>query len=165
MSGGGVTLKKGEILTIDGGNGQVMAGAVPMVKPELTGEFAILMQWADGVRRMKVRTNAETPLDARTARGFGAEGIGLCRTEHMFFEGERIVAVREMILADNEAGRRAALAKLLPIPQARRYGKPAGARASRSKRPDAAQGLDALVGNPALAQDRLASRARRGDFG
>jgi pyruvate,orthophosphate dikinase len=115
MSGGGVTLKKGEILTIDGGNGQVMAGAVPMVKPELTGEFAILMQWADGVRRMKVRANAETPLDARTARGFGAEGIGLCRTEHMFFEGERIVAVREMILADNEAGRRAALAKLLPM--------------------------------------------------
>ena len=115
MSGGGVTLKKGEILTIDGGNGQVMAGAVPMVKPELTGEFAILMQWADGVRRMKVRANAETPLDARTARGFGAEGIGLCRTEHMFFEGERIVAVREMILADNEAGRRAALGKLLPM--------------------------------------------------
>jgi pyruvate, orthophosphate dikinase len=115
MSGGGVTLRKGEILTIDGGNGQVMAGAVPMVKPELTGEFAILMQWADGVRRMKVRANAETPLDARTARGFGAEGIGLCRTEHMFFEGERIVAVREMILADNEAGRRAALGKLLPM--------------------------------------------------
>src|SRR5271170_1404324 len=115
MSGGGVTLKKGEILTIDGGNGQVIAGAVPMVKPELTGEFAILMQWADGVRRMKVRANAETPLDARTARGFGAEGIGLCRTEHMFFDGERIVAVREMILADSEAGRRAALAKLLPM--------------------------------------------------
>ena len=96
-------------------NGQVIAGAVPMVKPKLTGEFATLMQWADGVRRMKVRANAETPLDARTARGFGAEGIGLCRTEHMFFEGERIVAVREMILADNEAGRRAALAKLLPM--------------------------------------------------
>jgi pyruvate, orthophosphate dikinase len=115
MSGGGVTLKKGDILTIDGGNGQVIAGAVPMVKPELTGEFAVLMQWADGVRRMKVRANAETPLDARTARGFGAEGIGLCRTEHMFFEGERIVAVREMILADTEAGRRAALAKLLPM--------------------------------------------------
>jgi pyruvate,orthophosphate dikinase len=115
MSGGGVTLKKGDIITIDGGTGQVIAGAVPMVKPELTGEFAILMQWADAVRRMKVRANAETPLDARTARGFGAEGIGLCRTEHMFFEGERIVAVREMILADTEAGRRAALAKLLPM--------------------------------------------------
>jgi pyruvate, orthophosphate dikinase len=115
VSAGGVTLKKGDILTIDGGSGQVIAGAVPMVKPELTGEFAILMQWADGVRRMKVRANAETPLDARAARGFGAEGIGLCRTEHMFFDGERIVAVREMILADSEQGRRAALAKLLPM--------------------------------------------------
>jgi pyruvate,orthophosphate dikinase len=115
MSAGGVTLKKGDILTIDGGSGQVIAGAVPMVKPELTGEFAILMQWADKVRRMKVRANAETPLDARTARGFGAEGIGLCRTEHMFFDDERIVAVREMILSENEAGRRAALAKLLPM--------------------------------------------------
>ena len=96
-------------------HGQVMAGAVPMVKPELTGDFATLMGWADAVRRMKVRANAETPPDARTARTFGAEGIGLCRTEHMFFEGERIVAVREMILADNEQGRRAALAKLLPM--------------------------------------------------
>jgi pyruvate,orthophosphate dikinase len=115
MTAGGRTLKKGDILTIDGATGQVMAGAIPMVKPELSGEFATLMQWADGVRRMKVRANAETPLDARTARGFGAEGIGLCRTEHMFFEGERIVAVREMILADSEAGRRAALAKLLPM--------------------------------------------------
>ncbi len=115
MTAGGKTLKKGDVLTIDGANGQVLAGAIPMVKPELTGEFATLMQWADGVRRMKVRANAETPLDARTARGFGAEGIGLCRTEHMFFEGERIVAVREMILADSEEGRRAALAKLLPM--------------------------------------------------
>ena len=102
-------------MTIDGATGQVFAGAIPMVKPELTGDFAKLMEWADGVRRMKVRANAETPLDARTARSFGAEGIGLCRTEHMFFEGERIVAVREMILADDEAGRRAALAKLLPM--------------------------------------------------
>jgi pyruvate,orthophosphate dikinase len=93
----------------------VLRGAVAMVKPELTGEFATLMGWADAVRRMKVRANAETPTDARAARSFGAEGIGLCRTEHMFFEGERIVAVREMILADTEAGRRAALAKLLPI--------------------------------------------------
>src|ERR1700733_14148077 len=115
MSGGGVTLKKGDILTIDGGNGQVMAGAAPMVKPEMTGDFATLMTWADSVRRMKVRANAETAADARTARSFGAEGIGLCRTEHMFFEGERIVAVRQMILADDEAGRRAALAKLLPM--------------------------------------------------
>jgi pyruvate,orthophosphate dikinase len=115
MTARGVTLRKGDILTIDGGSGQVLAGAIPMVKPELTGEFATLMQWADGVRRMKVRANAETPLDARTARSFGAEGIGLCRTEHMFFEGERIVAVREMILADTEEGRRAALGKLLPM--------------------------------------------------
>jgi pyruvate,orthophosphate dikinase len=115
MTAGGVTLKKGDVLTIDGASGEVIAGAVRMVKPEVSGEFATLMQWADGVRRMKVRANAETPADARVARGFGAEGIGLCRTEHMFFEGERIVAVREMILADTEAGRRAALAKLLPM--------------------------------------------------
>jgi pyruvate,orthophosphate dikinase len=115
MIAGGVTLKKGDILTIDGGNGEVLRGAIAMVKPELTGEFATLMGWADSVRRMKVRANAETPNDARIARSFGAEGIGLCRTEHMFFEGERIIAVREMILAETEAGRRAALAKLLPI--------------------------------------------------
>jgi pyruvate,orthophosphate dikinase len=115
MVAGGVTLKKGDILTIDGGNGQVLRGAIAMVKPELTGEFATLMGWADSARRMKVRANAETQGDARVARSFGAEGIGLCRTEHMFFEGERIVAVREMILAENEAGRRGALAKLLPI--------------------------------------------------
>jgi len=115
MVASGQVLKKGDVITLDGATGQVFAGAIPMVKPELTGDFAKLMEWADGVRRMKVRANAETPLDARTARSFGAEGIGLCRTEHMFFEGERIVAVREMILADDEAGRRAALAKLLPI--------------------------------------------------
>ena len=115
MTAGGVTLKKGDVITIDGGTGEVMQGAVPMVKPELTGDFATLMSWADEVRRMKVRANAETPADARAARSFGAEGIGLCRTEHMFFEGERIVAMREMILADNEEGRRAALAKLLPM--------------------------------------------------
>ena len=112
MNAGGVTLKKGDILTIDGGSGEVMAGAAPMIKPEMSGDFATLMTWADSVRRMKVRANAETAADARTARSFGAEGIGLCRTEHMFFEGERIVAVRQMILADDEQGRRAALAKL-----------------------------------------------------
>jgi phosphohistidine swiveling domain-containing protein len=111
----GQTLKKGEILTIDGSNGQVLLGQVEMLEPELSGEFATLMGWADKVRRMKVRANAETPLDAKTARNFGAEGIGLCRTEHMFFEGDRIVAVREMILSDDEAGRRAALSKLLPM--------------------------------------------------
>ena len=115
MTAGGVKLRKGDMLTIDGGAGEVIQGAAPMVKPEMTGDFATLMSWADGVRRMKVRANAETAADARVARSFGAEGIGLCRTEHMFFEGERIVAVREMILADTEQGRRAALAKLLPM--------------------------------------------------
>ncbi|MCZ8543079.1 pyruvate, phosphate dikinase [Mesorhizobium qingshengii] len=111
----GSTFRKGDIITIDGGNGQVLKGAVPMLQPELSGDFAAIMEWADAVRRMKVRTNAETPLDARMARSFGAEGIGLCRTEHMFFDGERIVAMREMILADTEKDRRTALAKLLPM--------------------------------------------------
>ncbi|HZH51437.1 MAG TPA: pyruvate, phosphate dikinase [Microvirga sp.] len=118
MTVAGQTLKKGDVITIDGSNGQVLLGQVKMLEPELSGEFATLMGWADKVRRMKVRANAETPLDARTARNFGAEGIGLCRTEHMFFEGDRIVAVREMILADDEAGRRAALSKLLPMQRA-----------------------------------------------
>ncbi len=111
----GKTLNKGDAITIDGGTGQVLLGEAPMQEPELSGEFAQLMEWADGARRMKVRANADTPLDAATARKFGAEGIGLCRTEHMFFEGDRIVAVREMILSDDEKGRRAALAKLLPM--------------------------------------------------
>jgi len=115
LTSAGRTLKKGDVVTIDGSTGQVLEGAVPMLQPELSGEFATLMGWADQVRRMKVRTNAETPADARVARSFGADGIGLCRTEHMFFEGDRIIAVREMILADDEAGRRAALAKLLPM--------------------------------------------------
>ncbi|GGB07702.1 pyruvate, phosphate dikinase [Brucella endophytica] len=111
----GVTLKKGDVVTIDGGTGQVLNGRVPMLQPELSGDFSRIMEWADLARRMKVRANAETPADARTARSFGAEGIGLCRTEHMFFEGTRILAMREMILADTEEGRRAALAKLLPM--------------------------------------------------
>ena len=111
----GVTLKKGDVITIDGGSGQVLKGAVPMLQPELSGDFATLMGWADETRRMKVRANAETPADARMARSFGAEGIGLCRTEHMFFDDDRIVAMREMILADTEDERRAALAKLLPM--------------------------------------------------
>ena len=111
----GATFRKGDIVTIDGGNGQVLKGAVPMLQPELSGDFAAIMEWADAIRRMKVRTNAETPADARMARSFGAEGIGLCRTEHMFFEGVRILAMREMILADTEQDRRAALAKLLPM--------------------------------------------------
>jgi pyruvate,orthophosphate dikinase len=111
----GQSFKKGDIITIDGSNGQVLKGAVPMLQPELSGDFAKIMEWADAARRMKVRTNAETPADARMARSFGAEGIGLCRTEHMFFDGDRIVAMREMILADTEKDRRAALAKLLPM--------------------------------------------------
>jgi len=111
----GRTVRAGDIVTIDGSTGEVLAGAVKMVEPELSGDFATLMGWADGVRRLKVRANAETALDARTARQFGAEGIGLCRTEHMFFDPDRIAAVREMILADDEAGRRAALAKILPM--------------------------------------------------
>ncbi|CAG0962084.1 pyruvate, orthophosphate dikinase [Rhizobiaceae bacterium] len=115
MTALGTTFRKGDVITIDGANGQVLRGAVPMLQPELSGDFAAIMEWADDIRRMKVRTNAETPADARMARSFGAEGIGLCRTEHMFFEGERIVAMREMILADTEKDRRAALAKLLPM--------------------------------------------------
>ncbi|WP_428407938.1 pyruvate, phosphate dikinase [Hyphococcus sp.] len=111
----GRTVSKGDIITIDGGAGRVYAGAVPTVQPELSGDFAKLMGWADGLRRMKVRANAETPHDARVARDFGAEGIGLCRTEHMFFEADRIIAVREMILAEDKKGREAALAKLLPM--------------------------------------------------
>ncbi len=110
-----VTVKDGDRITIDGGTGEVMLGEVPTIQPELSGDFAKLMGWADQVRRLKVRTNAETPTDARTARKFGAEGIGLCRTEHMFFEGSRIVAMREMILAEDERGRRAALARILPM--------------------------------------------------
>src|ERR1700733_4188310 len=118
VTAGGTTLKKGEILTIDGGTGQVLAGKVAMLEPALAGEFATVMKWADGVRKLKVRANADTPADARAAMKFGAEGIGLCRTEHMFFEDERIRAVREMILAGDEAARRTALAKLLPMQRA-----------------------------------------------
>lgn len=111
----GRVFHKGDVITIDGASGQVLKGAVPMLQPELSGDFAAIMGWADETRRMKVRTNAETPTDARMARSFGAEGIGLCRTEHMFFDDERIVAMREMILADTEAERRAALSLLLPM--------------------------------------------------
>ncbi|MGC1270221.1 MAG: pyruvate, phosphate dikinase [Croceibacterium sp.] len=107
-------LAEGDLVTLDGSTGEVMAGLVPTIEPELAGDFGVLMEWADRHRRMKVRTNAETPADCRMARQFGAEGIGLCRTEHMFFDAGRISAVRQMILAENEAGRRAALAKLLP---------------------------------------------------
>ncbi|WP_394269519.1 pyruvate, phosphate dikinase [Qipengyuania sp.] len=107
-------LREGDVITIDGANGQVMAGEVATIEPELAGDFATLMEWADRHRRMRVRTNAETAADCRMARQFGAEGIGLCRTEHMFFDAARISAVRQMILADDEAGRRKALGTLLP---------------------------------------------------
>ncbi|QDZ06504.1 pyruvate, phosphate dikinase [Sphingomonas panacisoli] len=110
----GREVNEGDVITIDGASGEVMIGEVPTVQPELAGDFGTLMEWADGVRRLKVRANAETPLDAKTAREFGAEGIGLCRTEHMFFDAARITAVRQMILAEDEKGRRAALDKLLP---------------------------------------------------
>ncbi|HXM84368.1 MAG TPA: pyruvate, phosphate dikinase, partial [Stellaceae bacterium] len=111
----GTTVKAGETITIDGSTGEVMLGEVPTVQPELSGDFATLMEWADKARKIGVRANADTPADARTAKRFGAEGIGLCRTEHMFFDAERIVAVREMIMADDSEGRKKALAKLLPM--------------------------------------------------
>ncbi len=107
-------IREGEILTIDGSTGEVMIGEVATIQPEMSGAFSTIMEWADARRRMNVRANAETPLDARTAREFGAEGIGLCRTEHMFFDPARIQNVREMIFAVTEEKRRAALAKLLP---------------------------------------------------
>ena len=113
MSVGGHTFKAGDVITIDGSTGQVLMGRVPMTEPTLSGEFTTLMGWADKVRRLGVRANADTPNDARVALRFGAEGIGLCRTEHMFFDEKRIRAMREMILSDDEKQRRSALAKLL----------------------------------------------------
>ncbi|HXF53891.1 MAG TPA: pyruvate, phosphate dikinase [Hyphomicrobiaceae bacterium] len=115
MTANGEVLKKGDIITIDGATGEVMKGRVKMRQPKLSGDFAKLMGWADKARRLGVRANADTPRDARQAREFGAEGIGLCRTEHMFFEADRILAVREMICAETEVERRAALAKILPM--------------------------------------------------
>ena len=114
LSADGRTLKEGDIMTLDGATGEVMAGEVRTIQPELTGDFAELMSWVDDVRGLKVRANAETPEDARTAVKFGAEGIGLCRTEHMFFDPKRIITMREMILSTAETGRRNALDKLLP---------------------------------------------------
>jgi pyruvate,orthophosphate dikinase len=114
----GHDVPEGTIITIDGTTGEVMLGEVPTVQPELVGDFGTLMAWADAKRRLRVRANAETPLDCRTAREFGAEGIGLCRTEHMFFDAERIMNVRRMILAEDKAGRRAALGDLLPAQRA-----------------------------------------------
>jgi pyruvate,orthophosphate dikinase len=115
MAVAGRTIHEGETITIDGSTGEVMLGQVPTVQPELSGDFGTLMAWADEIRTLGVRANADTPLDARTALEFGTEGIGLCRTEHMFFESDRIVAMRQMILAEDTAGRRAALDKLLPM--------------------------------------------------
>ncbi|GAB7026936.1 pyruvate, phosphate dikinase [Geotalea toluenoxydans] len=115
VANGGVIVKKGDVITLDGSTGEVMLGAVPTVSPQMTGDFATLMGWVDKFRRLKVRTNADTPKDSKTAREFGAEGIGLCRTEHMFFEADRIAAVREMILSEDVEGRLKALAKILPM--------------------------------------------------
>jgi pyruvate, orthophosphate dikinase len=106
---------RGDVITLDGSTGEVFAGPLPLVPAELSGELGQLMGWVDAARKLKVRTNADTPVDARTARAFGAEGIGLCRTEHMFFQPDRILAVREMIVASDEAGRRHALEKILPM--------------------------------------------------
>jgi pyruvate,orthophosphate dikinase len=117
MTVNGTTIRKGDWITIDGGSGEVFAGQMPTVEPELSGDFATLMSWADEFRKLGVRANADIPRDARVARQFGAEGIGLCRTEHMFFEGDRIDAMREMILADTPEERRAALAKIEPLQQ------------------------------------------------
>ena len=118
MSIGSRTFKTGDVITIDGSLGQVLAGRMPMIEPKLSGEFGTLMGWADQVRKLGVRVNADTPEDARTAIKFGGEGIGLCRTEHMFFEETRIRTVREMILSEDEQSRRAALSKLLPMQRA-----------------------------------------------
>ena len=112
---GGHTIVKGDFITLDGSTGEVMLGEVPTVQPELSGDFMRIMEWADKYRTLDIRTNADTPSDAKTAREFGAEGIGLCRTEHMFFEGERITAVRQMILSEAEEDRRTALEKILPM--------------------------------------------------
>jgi pyruvate,orthophosphate dikinase len=118
MTVGREVLRKGDIVTIDGTKGEVLAGRVKMRQPELSGDFVTIMAWADAARRLGVRANADTPREARQARDFGAEGIGLCRTEHMFFDESRILAMREMICADDEAGRRKALAKMLPMQRA-----------------------------------------------
>jgi len=117
-----IVLKEGDYISIDGSTGEVMLGKVATVEPEVTGKFGTIMQWADEIRNLKVRTNADTPHDAKVARNFGAEGIGLCRTEHMFFEGDRIKSVREMILADTYEGRKKALDKLLPMQREDFYG-------------------------------------------
>ncbi len=112
---GATVVKAGDVITLDGSKGEVMLGEIPTIQPDLSGDFATVMEWADAVRQLKIRTNAETPADAETARRLGAEGIGLCRTEHMFFESERITAMREMIMADDVKARERALGKILPM--------------------------------------------------
>jgi pyruvate,orthophosphate dikinase len=111
---GDIEIKEGDLITIDGASGKVMLGEVPTVKPSMSGDFSKLMNWADQYRKLKVRTNSETPIDTKIARDFGAEGIGLCRTEHMFFDEKRIISVREMILSKTREDRERALTKLLP---------------------------------------------------
>jgi pyruvate,orthophosphate dikinase len=111
----GATLKAGDVITIDGSTGEVLLGAVAMLQPELSGDFGLIMEWADATPPHEGAHQRRNPRRCRAARAFGAEGIGLCRTEHMFFDGDRITAMREMILAETEGGRRAALAKLLPM--------------------------------------------------
>ena len=111
---GDLTIKEGDVITIDGASGKVMEGLVPTVKPDISGYFSTIMKWSDEFRKLKIRTNAETPQDTKTARNFGAEGIGLCRTEHMFFDEDRILSVREMILSKSKEDRAKALEKLLP---------------------------------------------------
>src|SRR5206468_2040687 len=113
----GHELHEGDVITIDGGTGRVFVGEVPLVPPQINEDFETILAWADDQRRLRVRANADTPEDAARAREFGAEGIGLCRTEHMFFGDERLPVVQEMILAESEAGRRAALDRLLPFQQ------------------------------------------------
>ena len=108
-------IKEGDVITIDGGSGKVMLGKVPTVKPDISGDFSKIMKWADQYRKLKVRTNSETPADTKIARDFGAEGIGLCRTEHMFFDEKRIISVRQMILSKTLEDRKEALAKLFLI--------------------------------------------------
>src|SRR5205085_8021341 len=117
FTAGDVVVNEGDVISIDGTTGKVFIGEVPLKEPEVSGEFATILEWADKVRRLKVRANADTPEDAQRAREFGEQGIGLCRTEHMFMAAERLPVVREMIMADGEEGRRTALDRLLPMQQ------------------------------------------------
>ncbi len=151
-------VREGDILTLDGSTGEVMVGAVATVQPELAGDFGTLMEWADEVRRLKVRANAETPLDCRTAREFGAEGVGLCRTEHMFFDAARITAVRQMILATDEAG---------PPRRARQAAARTARRLHRDLRGDGGPAGDGAPARPAAARIPAAAggRVRRGRDG